>query len=295
MGKWIKRGGVTVVVVGALAASAVVVGLQLADRKMQRRIDVAVQPVAPATAASAVERGQYLYASRGCAECHGANGAGSTFFDDGKGRKIAGPHIAPGAGSRTAAYRDEDWVRSIRHGIGPEGRALRVMPSEDYNRLTDTDLAALVGYVKQMPAVQGQPAVIDLPLPMRVLYGFGAIQDAAAKIDHRLPPEAPVPEGVTVEHGRYVANLCIGCHGTKFEGGKVPGGPPDWPAAARLAPGPGNVMAERYAQVEVFAAMFKSGKRPDGSSIQAMPFGALSKSSDTDVRAVHLYLRSLGR
>jgi hypothetical protein len=40
--------------------------------------------------------------------------------------------------------------------------------------------------------------------------------------------------------------------------------------------------------------MLKSGQRPDGSKLAVMPFEALSKLSDTDARALHLYLTSLG-
>ena len=40
-------------------------------------------------------------------------------------------------------------------------------------------------------------------------------------------------------------------------------------------------------------AMFRSGKRPDGSVVQVMPFDSFSKMSDTDLRALHLYLKSL--
>ena len=60
------------------------------------------------------------------------------------------------------------------------------MPSEDYNRFTDDDLAALVAYVRQLPPAAGGGPVLDLPLPVRVLYGFGLIHDAADKIDHTL-------------------------------------------------------------------------------------------------------------
>jgi hypothetical protein len=51
---------------------------------------------------------------------------------------------------------------------------------------------------------------------VRALYGAGAIKDAAAKIDHTLPPQQPEPEGVTVEHGRCVAQACKGCHRSCF-------------------------------------------------------------------------------
>jgi mono/diheme cytochrome c family protein len=295
MNKWIRRGSIAAASLVLLAGAALLVATQMASRKMNRQIALTVSAVAPATGAAAIERGGYLYASRGCAECHGASGAGRVFVDNGQGLKLAGPHISPGAGSVTAAYRDEDWVRSIRHGVHPSGRPLMIMPSEDYNRFTDADLAALVGYIKQMPATGGGAAVIELPLPLRALYGLGVIQDAAAKIDHSLPPQQPVPEAVSVEHGRYVANMCLGCHGPTLAGGKVPGGPPDWPPAARLSPGEGSVMAARYANAEAFARMFKSGRRPDGSQIAVMPFDALSKMSDTDVRALHLYLKSLAK
>jgi mono/diheme cytochrome c family protein len=183
-------------------------------------------------------------------------------------------------------------VRAVRHGVKPDGTPMRVMPSEDYNRLTDADLGAIVAYVQSLPPVPAQAAVIRLPLPARVLYGFGQIPDAADKIDHALPPQQPVPEGLTLEHGKYVANMCLGCHGMTLAGGRIPGAPPDWPAAARLA-GDGNVMTTRYANAQTFVDMLRSGKRSDGGAIAVMPFEALSKMSDTDARALHLYLTSL--
>jgi hypothetical protein len=133
---------------------------------------------------------------------------------------------------------------------------------------------------------------VRLPLPARVLYGFGAIDDAADRIDHTLPPATEVAEGVNVEHGKYVANMCLGCHGAQLAGGRIPGSPPDWPAAANLTPAPGAAM-ERYGQVDAFLRMMRTGARPDGSRIQVMPFNSLREMSETDLRALHLYLRSL--
>lgn len=292
MRKWWKFIGIAVALVAVLAVVAVFAGLQLAERKMARQVEVKVQAVALAADAAGLERGKYLYASRGCVDCHGANGAGRSFVDDGNGLHIKGPNITAGPGGVTAGYGPEDWVRAIRHGIAPGGRALMAMPSEDYNRLTDADLGALVAYVKALPPAPGTGAIVQLPLPARVLYGFGAIRDAAAKIDHSLPPAAAVAEGVNLQHGAYVANMCLGCHGAQLTGGRIPGGPPDWPPAANLTPAPGSGMAP-YADAEAFIRMFKSGKRPDGSAIQVMPFESLREMNDTDLRALHLYLKSL--
>jgi mono/diheme cytochrome c family protein len=238
--------------------------------------------------APALARGRYLFQTRGCTDCHGTDGAGRTLVDQG-GLKIAGPHIGNGAGSVTARYESTDWVRAIRHGIAPGGRPLLIMPSQDYNRLTDADLGAMVAYLRQLPPAQGGAAVLQLTLPMRVLYGFGAIPDAASIIDHRVQP---VPDGPSVEHGRYVAQMCTGCHGPGFSGGKIPGGPPDWPAAANLTPGAGSAMG-RYADAAAFARMMKSGQRPDGSKIAVMPFAALSAMNDTDLEGMYLYLKTL--
>jgi mono/diheme cytochrome c family protein len=274
-----------------LAATALGLGVVLAERKMQRTVNVPVQPVALRDDTASVERGKYLFSSRGCVDCHGSAGTGRTFVDDG-GLVIAGPNITTGPGGVVAAYQPVDWVRSIRHGVNPQGRPLMIMPSEDYNRFTDDDLASLVAYIRLLPPASGQGAVVKLPLPVKALYGYGAIHDAAARIDHSLPPQQPVPEGVTLAHGQYVANMCIGCHGVNLAGGKIPGGPPDWPPAAKLTPGEGSVMG-LYPSAEAMIAMFRSGKRPDGTAIQVMPFGSLGQMSETDLRALYLYLKAL--
>jgi mono/diheme cytochrome c family protein len=289
--RWWRVLGIGVGSVVLLAAAALATGIFMAERKQQRRVDVSAQAVPYKTDAATLERGRYLYASRGCVDCHGANGAGRTFVDDGA-LTIAGPNITTGPGGVVAAYQPVDWVRAIRHGVTPQGRALMVMPSEDYNRFTDDDLAALVAHVRALPPQSGQAAVVNLPLPVKALYGFGVIKDAAARIDHSLPPQLPVPEGVTIEHGRYVANMCIGCHGAQLQGGKIPGGPPDWPPASKLTAGEGSVMG-RYADADALIAMFRSGKRPDGSAVQVMPFESLREMSETDLRALYLYLRGM--
>ena len=289
--QWLKAAAWVLAAVVGVAAAAVFAGLQLAQQKMQRKVEVTVQPVAARTDAPALERGKYLYASRGCVDCHGANGAGRMFVEDG-GLRIAGPNITTGPGGVVGAYQPVDWVRAIRHGVNPQGRALMIMPSEDYNRFTNDDLGALVAYVTALPPTAGKGAVLDLPVPVRVLYGFGVIKDAAARIDHSLAPQQPVAEGVTLAHGAYVANMCIGCHGEKLAGGKIPGGPPDWPPASNLTPGAGSVMP-RYPDADSMIKMFRSGKRPDGSTIKVMPFESLREMNDTDLRALHLYLKGL--
>ncbi|HEX4984560.1 MAG TPA: c-type cytochrome [Burkholderiales bacterium] len=280
--------GVLVILVGGLALA----GQVLSDRKMNRTVAVTVAAVAPAGDAAALARGKYLFESRGCMECHGRDGHGGDVIDDGA-MFVHAPNITGGKGGVTAQYAAEDWVRTIRHGVKPSGKPVLIMPSEDYNRLTDEDLAALVGYVRSLPPVQGRGAELLLPLPVKALYAFGVVKDAAEKIDHGLPPSKPVPAAVNAEHGAYVANACIGCHGPGLSGGKIPGGPPDWPAAANLTPGRGSAMV-RYDTPEKFRAMLRTGKRPDGSEVsRVMPFRSLGSMDDTDAGALYAFLKSV--
>lgn len=293
MNKWIKRGGLAVLGVVALGASTLVVGTQLGQRKMNRIVSIDVAAVALPTDAASIERGRYLYMSRGCTECHGVDGAGKDVVNDGKGMHVRAPNITPGPGTVVANYSVTDWVRTLRHGVKPDGRPAIVMPSEDYARLTDADLGAMVAYLRQMPAAQGAGAVLELPPLVKTLYAAGVMHDAAEIIDHTLPPSTPVPEAVTPEHGAYVINSCIGCHGARLSGGKIPGAPPEWPAAANLTPGDGTAMTH-YPTAESFATMLKTGKRPDGTEVsKVMPFLALKEMNDTDVRAMYAHLKTL--
>lgn len=290
--KWAAYGLSAVV---AMAAAAAAFGLW-----RSASLRTALAPL-PATLAGitipddneARARGRYLYQSRGCIDCHGANGAGRFVIDDGA-MRISGSNLTPGPGSAVAGYAPLDWVRAIRHGVKRDGTAAMVMPSEDYNRLTDADLGALVAYIRSLPPATGPGAVVQLPLPVRLIHGFGGLPSAYSKIDHTQPPSLPVAEAVSVEHGAYVAEMCQGCHAKGLVGGRIPGGPPEWPEAPRLAGGPGSVMP-RYASADVFIAMIKTGKRPDGSAVQVMPFDSLRNMNDVDLRALHLFLVSLNR
>jgi mono/diheme cytochrome c family protein len=292
MNKWARRTGAALLIMVLLAIAVFLVARELGERKMARRISIAVPELTLIPGPEALEQGRYLFATRGCADCHGANGAGKQVINSGK-MLVVSPNITTGANSATTSYQTRDWVRTLRHGVKPDGTPVMIMPSEDYNRLTDADLAAVIGYVRQLPPVHGQTSVVQLPGMVKVLYAFGVVRDAAEIIDHSLPPERPVKVAATVEHGHYVAHSCIGCHGAKLSGGKIPGAPPEWPATANLTPGPGSAMV-RYPTAEDFTTMLKTGKRPDGSLISpVMPFNSLREMSETDMLALHAYLQTL--
>ena len=291
MKRALRIAAVGLAALGLAAFAAVAGAVWLGERKLAREVLVKVVPVPFASGPAAVKHGAYLYESRGCVSCHGASGAGKVMVDEG-GMYVRTPNLTPGANSAVTGYTEADWVRAIRHGVSPKGRAFFIMPSEVYHQgLNDTDLAALVAYLRSLPPAQGDPAAVRLPLMVRALYGLGVIRDASEKIPHARPPAAPIAVAATPEHGGYVAQLCKGCHGDTLAGGRRPDSPPHGPEPANLTPGAGSVMP-RYDALEKFAAMMKSGQRPDGSKID-MPFDALSAMNETDVAALYAYLRAL--
>jgi mono/diheme cytochrome c family protein len=289
MNKLVKivGGSLAVLAVGAgIAAGAAVF---LSERKMNRIVDVAVAPVA--LASTDLQRGEYLFVTRACTECHGKDGGGHVMVDDPKGGLlIRAPNITRG-GSAVASYSDTDWLRLLRHGVKPSGRPAFFMPSEDYAQMADEDVAAMVSYIRSLPATPDKTADFRLPLVMKALYAFGVIQDSAEKIDHSRRAPRRVPEDLR-EKGAYVANVCSGCHGQGLAGGKIPGAPPAWPAAANLTSAPDAEMA-RYSSVEAFREMMRTGKRADGTPIAVMPFENFKAMDDTELDALFAFLKTL--
>src|SRR5262245_13399478 len=128
--------GILVAVVVVLVAAVALAGMVLSERKANRNVAITVAPVQFVTDAAAIARGKYLFESRGCMECHAQDGHGADVVNDGS-LYIHAPNITGGKGGVTSRYTAEDWVRTIRHGVKPDGKPARIMPSEDYNRLTD--------------------------------------------------------------------------------------------------------------------------------------------------------------
>lgn len=291
MKRWMRKGLIglftTVALVALVAAAAVARGAH--------RLEHAPQPVVgtlpEAVGAAALARGAYLFGTLGCAGCHGDDGAGKPLWNGGRSH-VDAPHIAPGPGSVTAAYRPEDWVRALRHGIGGRGQALFGMPSVDFQHLADADLAALVAHIRRMPPVSTRAGGRDFGPLMQALIGLGIVPLAPDRLRQGIEPVSAVVPAATAEHGRYVAQMCVGCHRPGFEGGPIAGMPPGTPAAADLRPLTGSAMS-RYSSLAEFQALLRSGQRPDGQAVKVMPFESLKRLDATDTAALFMYLKGL--
>lgn len=238
-----------------------------------------------------IARGRHVATIRGCVDCHTANFGGNKFLDDPMVGTVYAANLTRGKGG-TSAFRPEDWDRAVRHGIRPDGRPLLIMPSHEYNTLSDDDLAAIVSYLRSLPPVdhvEGENRVGPLG---RILHATGAAPLAPAEIiDHEAPRgPAPVP-GPTVAYGKYMAASCTGCHGEGFSGGKIPGDPSGM-VPANLTPDRETGIGG-WTEADFFNAL-RHGKRPDGTSLKPqMPWKLTAQMTDDEIRSIWVYLRTV--
>jgi len=255
----------------------------LGGRKLARTVTAEVQPLAIPSDSASVAEGERLVSIYMCAKCHGEQLEGHLIAEDPVFGRLVAPHIAPGAGSVTAGFTEDQWVRAIRHGVGGDGRPLVVMPSYEYNTLSREDLGRIIAYVKQVPAVDHTPPKMRLRLA-QVLIGAGVFPFDYDRIDHSVPPVTKPASDDLVAKGRYVGMLCRACHGADLMGSEDMGGP-------QLARG-GKLDAYDEA---AFRRVFSTGVAADGHAIdpEKMPWESLGHMTDEELHAVWAYLRTV--
>jgi mono/diheme cytochrome c family protein len=272
----------------ALAAGAV---YATTNYRLSRLHQVETRPVAIPTDAAAIALGKHIVTTRSCADCHGADFGGAKVVDDPAAGQLHGPNITRGRGGLPASYSDQDYVRAIRHGLAQDGRALILMPSLEYTTLSDEDLGAAIAYLKTLPAVDRERGPVKPGPAIRALMVAGQVQLSAEEIDHAAHRPASVTPSPTAEYGKYLAAGCTGCHGPNLSGGKIPGAPPDWPATANLTPHTSSRVTTWTE--DQFIATLRTLKRPDGTMLHPIMPAAIGQMTDTELKALWAYLRTL--
>ncbi len=243
--------------------------------------------------AATIAEGQRQFSTRGCVDCHGANGAGKMVIDDFLVGTVMGSNLTTGQGGVGSLYQDADWERAVRHGVRSTGKPLVIMPSHEYNPINDEDLVTLIAYVKSLaPVDQAQTPIAVGPLG-RILLLTGMVPLLPAEvIDHDAPRPQAVAKGATVEYGEYLAKTCSGCHGATLSGGPIPGVPSEGPYPRNLTADVETGLGKW--QEADFVTVMRTGVRPDGSQLSAgMPWQAFKVMTDEELSALWYYLQSV--
>src|SRR5688572_14550011 len=94
----------------------------------------------------------------GCYSCHGDGLRGNLMFAEPNVAEVHAPNLTLIA----AKASDQQLARAIRQGIGADGRALFVMPSAQYSRLDDGEVAAMIAAIRARPVVGKQSPGVAL-------------------------------------------------------------------------------------------------------------------------------------
>ncbi len=260
--------------------------------RLDNRYTVPSDRVSIPTDAASLKRGKHL-AGVLCTGCHGPNLGGTKFFNNASLGTIHSTNLTAGTGGIGAHYTDADYVRTLRHGVRPDGTSVFVMPSPDYYYLSDEDLGSIIAYLRTLQPVDQSWGPKQFTVLGNVLIGVGMFD--ALLMAERIDPMRPRPVApaiaVTIDYGGYLAQLngCRQCHGQQLSGGKV-----DDPTIDMAAPNltPAGVIAS-WTAADFVQAMRSSTTPARYKLNEAMPWKQYAKMTDDELNAIFLYLRSL--
>jgi mono/diheme cytochrome c family protein len=216
----------------------------------------------------------------GCVSCHGEGLSGRMMFDGGPFAKVWAPNINELAGRAS----DQQLAQAIRQGISHDGRALFVMPSPMYSRLSDQEVAALIVWIRALPRRGQAVSPIQWGAIGRVVLALGKLPSAVDRIDE-FRVRQPFDTGPEHAAGRQLAaKVCSECHGPDLSGGQ--------PTPDQAAPGLSMVGAY---DLDQFTRLVRKGVSPSGRDLGLMREIAVNDTShltDEEVAQLYSYLRS---
>ncbi|MBE7173938.1 MAG: cytochrome c [Williamsia sp.] len=258
--------------------------------RMNKHYQFAAEQIPIPADSVSIAHGRHLTLIKGCTECHGDNMAGGLMADDFPLGRLAAPNLTRGAGGIGARYGTQDWLRTLRHGVAPDGRPLLLMPSHEFTVLSQTDLADIVAYCRQLPAVdQTMPSTKVGPVIRVMAYLDKLPLLPVEKINHDAPivKTADTTEGVAL--GKYLSISCSNCHRSDMKGGDplAPGQPPVPNITASGEPG-------RWTKEEFFRTL-RTGITPAGRQLKSenMPWTMTARYTDKELSSLYQYLHSL--
>ena len=224
---------------------------------------------------ASLAHGEHIARTRGCIGCHGdkLQGASHNWGD-----LSVAPNLAKYARDQSPVV----FERALRHGIGHQGKAIYWMPSYNFVRMSDADVAALYGYLRSAPVVEEKLPKASLSWKLRLKLALG--QDAAVPAFIKMTPPLTfqTDPNPSVRRGEYLAmTSCNECHGFSLRGDN-PFEPPG------KAP-PDLIMVAAYDKAD-FVKLMRTGKATGDREIRLMSPVARERFSHwTDQEVDDLY------
>ena len=226
----------------------------------------------PSDAAS-LARGDHLVKTRGCGGCHGADLGGGL---------MGGFAVAANLPRLAREISAADFEAALRHGIAHDGRAMYSMPSYNFLRLRDADVADILAYLRSAPVVEKTLPRASLPWQIRWQLARGNDMAIAAVLD-KVPPLAHTTDDSPLARGEYLAmTTCNECHGLNLQG--------DSPFGDEAAPD--LVVIAGYDEA-AFSTLMRTGKALGNRELPMMSGvarGRFAHFTDDEVRDLYAFL-----
>lgn len=273
---WRWTGNIVVAVLSVIAVAGAAVWF-ISWLKLNQHVAGKPEHLGTPTAAQLVDGPRQLRVLA-CMECHGEGLRGNIVIDDPSLARLYAPNLTLVAASAT----DQQLARAIRQGIAVDGRPLALMPSPQYSRLSDSEVAALIAAIRALPR-GGEPS------PPPRLGPLGTIGLALGQF-HTAPQlvqsdagKLPVDLGPQFERGRALVVVnCAECHGPTLEG-------------TELEPGlkaPDLALAASY-DLPQFIHFMRTGIAAGNRHLPVMSRRAreaFSHYTDDEISDIHAYL-----
>ncbi|MEO5699903.1 MAG: c-type cytochrome [Casimicrobiaceae bacterium] len=247
-------------------------------RLLDRRHPIAEESVQAASGTEAVRRGKRLADLTGCTDCHGPDLRGRLFEDEGW---LHGRYYASNLTLKAKAYSDGDLARIVRRGVRPDGRGVVAMPAMGYVRLTDSEMADILAFVRSLPAGgANQPDHYIGPLDQWELWTEGKMKPAVTYV---AAERAKVLADAGPEHAAslHLAGIvCAECHGGDLKGNGWDSGAP-------------NLGVVRSYGLPEFTRLLRTGVGADGKEHGLMSAVARTRFhllTDQEIADLHAYL-----
>jgi mono/diheme cytochrome c family protein len=250
----------------------------LASERIYNRLYVAGAERLPAIGAAQRAEGARLTRVLGCFDCHGPGLRGKLMFDEPQVARVWAPNLTLLAAEAT----DAQLAQAIRQGIGHDGRALWIMPSGLFSRLSSAEVAAVVAAIRTLPRGGAVQPDIEIGALGRLGIATGKFRPAPSLISD-FASHTPYYVGRAHEAGRSLAGkICAECHAPDLRGGQ--------PGFKRTPPD--LIVAGAYGRDD-FRRLMRTGRPPDGRDLGVMrvaAVGGLSALRDDEIDALHDYL-----
>jgi mono/diheme cytochrome c family protein len=270
---------------------------------------LAAAALAEAQDEAAIRRGEYVFRASGGCSCH--RDPGNTEFSLAGGRPVGTPfgviygtNITPDRDTGIGAWTDDDFIRAMTEGVGPDGKDYYpVFPYTSFTRMKREDLLDLKAYLASLPAAKKPNREPELGFPFNLRTSVKAWKALYLKKGEYEPNPGESEEW---NRGAYISTAlahCGECHTPRT----TMGGPDESLYYAGSVEGPEGELAPNITpdektgigswDVPDVSWFLQTGFKPEGDDAQGLMGEIITQGyqhlEDADLKAIAVYLKSL--